>query len=86
MRKVDISGEITGMNEARTVVLKDGSAARVCDTVFRDGSDGIKLSLWDDDINKCKVGSKVRIENGYVTTYRGERQLNIGKFGSLHFL
>ena len=86
MRKVDISGEITALPAYRTVVLKNGDAVRVSDATFRDGSDSIKLSLWNDHIEKCKVGARVRIENGYVTTYRGEKSLNIGRFGSLHFL
>jgi len=85
-KKVDISGEITAMPESRTVHLRVGGIALVCDATFRDGSDAIKLSLWDDQIKQCKVGARIRIENGYVTTYRGEKSLNIGKFGSLHFL
>jgi len=85
-RRVDISGEITAMPESRTVSLRTGGIALVCDATFRDGSDAIKLSLWDDQIKQCKVGALIKIKNGYVTTYRGEKSLNIGKFGSLHFL
>jgi len=86
MRKVDISGEITAIPESRTVNLRVGGIALVSDATFRDGSGAVKLSLWDDQIKQCKVGSRVRIENGYTNSYRGEIKLNIGKFGSLHFL
>jgi len=86
MKKVDISGEITAMPQARMVTLKNGGTAMVCDATFRDGSDAIKLSLWDDQIKQCKVGARIRIENGYINSYRGEKSLNIGRFGSLHFL
>jgi ssDNA-binding replication factor A large subunit len=30
-----------------------------------------------------KVNDTVRVENGYVTSFRGEIQLNVGKFGTL---
>jgi len=85
-RRVEVSGEITKMAPPRTVILKNGDAARVCDATLRDGSGAIKLSLWNDDIERCKEGSRVRIENGYINSYRGELSLNTGKFGSLHFL
>jgi len=29
------------------------------------------------------VGNKVKIENGYVTSWSGQLQLNIGKFGTM---
>jgi ssDNA-binding replication factor A large subunit len=29
------------------------------------------------------VGNKVKIENGYVTSFKGEIQLNVGKFGTM---
>jgi len=32
------------------------------------------------------VGDKIKIENGYVTSFKGEIQLNIGKFGKLTVL
>jgi len=86
MRRVDISGEITAMPDNRIVSLKAGGTATVCDATFSDGSSNIKLSLWDDDIKKCKVGDRVRVENGYTNSYRGEVKLNIGRFGKLAFL
>ena len=34
-------------------------------------------------IDKVKVGSKVKISNGYVKEFQGEPQLTAGKFGKL---
>jgi ssDNA-binding replication factor A large subunit len=30
-----------------------------------------------------KVNDKIKVENGYVTAFKGEIQLNVGKFGKL---
>jgi ssDNA-binding replication factor A large subunit len=29
------------------------------------------------------VNDRIRIENGYVTSFKGEVQLNVGKYGKL---
>ena len=43
----------------------------------------IKLTLWNDQIEMVNVNDVIRIENGYITSFRGEIQLNAGKFGTL---
>jgi replication factor A1 len=43
----------------------------------------IKLTLWNDQIEMVNVNDIIRIENGYITSFRGEIQLNVGKFGTL---
>jgi replication factor A1 len=54
--------------------------------MLKDDSGEIKLSLWDDQIDQVKQGSKVRITNGYTNSFRGELRLNVGKFGKLEVL
>ena len=86
MRRVDAEGEIAEMSEPRTVNLKSGDEARVADCMLKDDSGQIKLSLWDDQIDQVKVGSKVRITNGYTNSFRGEVRLNVGKYGKMDIL
>jgi len=43
----------------------------------------IKLTLWNKQIDQVSVNDTVQIENGYVTSFRGEIQLNVGKYGKL---
>lgn len=84
MRKVDVEGIISEIPEPRNVTLRTGQQARVADCVLQDASGTIKLSLWNDDIDKVQVGSKVRIESGYISSFRGELRLNVGRFGHLY--
>lgn len=86
MRRVDAEGEIAEMSEPRNVNLKSGDEARVADCMLKDESGQIKLSLWDDQIDQVKVGSKVRITNGYTNSFRGELRLNVGKYGKMDVL
>jgi len=81
-----IEGSIDSISEPRTVNLKTGGQAQVADAMLKDDTGQIKLTLWDAQIKMVKQGSKVRIENGYITTFRGENSLNVGKYGKLTVL
>ena len=82
-RQIDVDGTIQSISEPRTVNLKFGGTAQVADAVLTDDSGEVKLTLWGDDINKVKQGSKVQIKNGYTKEFRGEISLNVGKYGTL---
>lgn len=77
---------IDSISEPRTVNLKTGGQAQVADAILKDETGQIKLTLWDAQIKMVKQGSKVRIENGYISTFRGENSLNVGKYGKLEVL
>ena len=81
-----VEGVIDSISEPRTVNLKAGGQAQVADAVLKDDTGQIKLTLWDAQIKMVKQGSKVRIENGYISTFRGENSLNVGKYGKLEVI
>ena len=80
---VTVSGEVIAKDEPREVVTKYGKKLRVADAILRDDSGEIKLSLWEDDIEKLNVGDKISIENGWITEFKGNLQISIGKNGKL---
>ncbi len=81
-----VEGTIETISEPRTVNLKTGGQAQVADAVLKDDTGQIKLTLWDAQIKMVKQGSKIRIENGYISSFRGENSLNVGKYGKLQVL
>ena len=83
MKKVDIVGRITDKPEPREVMLRTGQKARVADLTITDETGNVKLTLWDDQIDKVDVNDTAKIENGYVNSFRGEIRLNVGRFGKL---
>jgi replication factor A1 len=62
---------------------KFGKKGRVCNAVAKDATGSIKLTLWNDDIDKVNAGDTIKIENGWVGEWQGELQLSTGKFGKL---
>lgn len=85
MTKLDkVEGTVENIGEPRTVNLKAGGQAQVADAILKDETGQIKLTLWDAQIKMVKAGSKVSIENGYISSFKGENSLNVGKFGKLN--
>jgi len=86
MRGVNVRGEITEVSEAKEVVTRYGTTAKVATATLKDDSGSVKLILWNEDIDKVSPGSLVEINNGYTVAFRGVLQLNIGRFGKLMVL
>jgi replication factor A1 len=86
MRSINVEASVVSVSESRTVNKRDGGTAKVADVVIKDDSGEIKLSLWEDQIAMVKAGSKISIENGYTTSFRGENQLSVGKYGKLNIV
>lgn len=83
MRNVNVTGRVESISEPRTVNLRTGGTAQVADAFLSDDSGRIKLSLWDDQIEMVVEGDEISIENGYTQAFRGENNLNIGRYGKL---
>jgi replication factor A1 len=83
-RAVNITAKVVSKTEIRDIPMgRDGSAHKVCDALIGDETGVVYLTLWDDNIEKVNEGDSVRVENGYVTLFKGNIRLNIGKYGKL---
>ncbi|MEM2341773.1 MAG: OB-fold nucleic acid binding domain-containing protein [Candidatus Bathyarchaeia archaeon] len=87
MRKVSLVAKVLEISEPREVTSRfSGETFRVADAIIGDETGTIKLSLWNEQIERVNVNDTIKIENGYVRSFRGERQLNVGKYGKLTVL
>ena len=83
-RAVNVTAKVVSKSEIRDIPMgRDGSAHKVCDALVGDETGSIYLTLWDDNIEKVNEEDTVRIENGYVTLFKGNMRLNIGKYGKM---
>jgi replication factor A1 len=83
MKRVEVTAKILNISETREVTTRAGEQSRVATADVSDDSGTIKLTLWSEQIDQVKVNDNVKIENGYVTSFRGETQLNVGRYGKL---
>jgi replication factor A1 len=83
-KAVNVTAKVVSKTEIREIPMgRDGSAHKVSDALIGDETGVVYLTLWDDNIEKVNEGDTVRIENGYVTLFKGNIRLNIGKYGKL---
>jgi replication factor A1 len=55
----------------------------VANALIADDTGTIKLCLWNEQIDSVALGDTIQIENARTSMFRGERQLSIGKKGTL---
>ena len=79
---VDVTVDVVDVGSAREF-QKFGKPGRVATAVAKDETGDIKLSLWNEEIDKIQAGDKVHIINGYVNEWQGEMQLTAGRMGKL---
>ena len=83
MKKITLKAEILEISEPTSVVTRFGNMANVANALVSDESGKIKLCLWNEQIDIVSAGDIVEIENASVSTFKGERQLRIGRKGVL---
>jgi replication factor A1 len=84
MKRVTVEANVVEKGEPREVRSRyKDETYMVADAVVADETGSIKLTLWNEQIEQVEVGNKVKIDNGYVTSFKGEIQLNVGKFGTM---
>lgn len=80
--KVEVEAQIIEMSNIREFE-KFGRTGRVCNVVIKDDSGKIQLTLWDEQIDNFLVNDTIKVSNGYVKEWQGEKQLSVGKYGKI---
>jgi replication factor A1 len=87
MRKVDVEANVVEKSDAREVRSRyTNDTYMVADATIEDETGKITLTLWNEQVEQVSVGDRVRIENGYIKSFREILQLNSGKYGTLTVL
>ena len=84
MKRVSVEAKVTEKSDPREVLsrFKD-QTLKVATAMIEDETGTIKLTLWNEQIDRVNVNDRIKVENGYVTSFRGEIQLNVGRYGTL---
>jgi replication factor A1 len=83
MKRINLTAKVIDKSDTREVTsrFKD-QTLKVATASIADDSGTIKLTLWNEQINQVNVNDTVKVQNGYVTSFKGEIQLNIGRYGT----
>lgn len=86
MKRVNLEAKVLEVSTSSLVQTRYGNNARVTVAWVADETGKIKLSLWNAQADFFNVGDTVQIKNASVSTFRGERQLRLGKKGTVTIL
>jgi len=82
MSHVNMTAQVLSASESKQVVTSAGVDHEILELNVGDKSGSIKLVLWDEKITPdLKTGDKVKIENGFVTSFKGIWRINVGRYG-----
>lgn len=85
MGSVDVVVDIVDVGVPREF-QKFGKPGRVATAIAKDETGDVKLSLWNEDIERVKAGDRVHISNGYANEWQGEIQLTTGRMGKMEIV
>lgn len=79
---ISIEARVISTEEPRTF-SKFGKEGKVCNALIADSTGEVSLILWNDDIDKVEAGDAIKLENGWCSEFKGQKQVSSGKFGKL---
>jgi len=83
MNNVNIKVKVLSISEPKQVTTGTGIEHEILEAKVEDETGSIVLVLWDEKIILLKVGDALQIENGFVTSFKGEWRINVGKYGEV---
>jgi hypothetical protein len=84
MSHVHLKAKVLEVTQPKHVVTRYGNLASLAKALIADETGKIKLCLWNEQIDSVAAGDTIQIENARTSTFRGERQLSLGKKGTLN--
>ncbi len=83
-RDVDVVFSVVEKESERNVTSRqDGLEHRVAEYRVADETGSVKLTLWDEDVDRVEVGKTYELKHGYTSTFRGQLRLRKGRYGQL---
>ena len=85
-KHVTVKARVLKISKPKLVSTRFGFQTYVSNAVIRDETGTIDLSLWNNQVAAISEGDIVQIENGYVASFMGKRQLRIGRRGEINIV
>ena len=83
MKHVNLRARVLEISKSVSVSTRFGNSAVLANALIGDKTGTIKLTLWEAQIDSVSVGDIVQIRDAQVFTFKGEKQLRIGRKGTL---
>jgi len=82
MENITLVARVVEIGEKINVKTRYGEVPLAV-AIIEDETGRIRLNLWRQQAELVKVGSIVRIENGFVRSFKNQLEINIGSRGKI---
>ena len=86
MKKVDLRAEVLEIEKPQLIHTQYGNSLMLTNVWIGDETGKAKLCLWGEHADLPVIGDIVQIKHASVRTFKEEKLLSLGKFGSLIIL
>jgi replication factor A1 len=86
MKKINLNLEVLETSEPSRVHTQFRDNAIVSNAVVGDETGKVLLCLWDQQVNIVEPGDCIEVKNAHVAMFKGEKQLRLGKSGTVTVL
>jgi len=83
MGNVDANVKVSDISELKQITTGAGVEHKIIELKVQDETGSITLVLWNDKIIPIKVGDMLEIKNSFVTSFKGDWRINVGKYGNV---
>jgi len=83
MKHINLKAKVQEIPKPAQVHTQFGNTAMVVNAIVGDETGTIKLCLWEGQISTVNIDDEIEIRNAQVCLFRGEKQIRLGKNGTL---
>lgn len=77
---INLSVEIQSLEDGRNTE----GGAKLQEGIVVDSTGQVKITFWEDQVNKFKKGDKITMTTGWCKSFEGQLQISSGKFGKIN--
>jgi replication factor A1 len=83
MSSVNIRVTVSEILKPKQIITGKGVEHEILEAKVEDETGAITLVLWNEKILPLKVGDVLQIGNGFMTSFKGDWRINVGKYGEI---
>lgn len=83
MKRINLKAQVIEISKPKLVLTRFNDYVVFANATLSDETSTIKLTLWNGRINMVSINDIVQVLNANVIVFRGEKQLRIGRNGTL---
>lgn len=85
MSNISLEGKVVEISESRSVNTRFGKR-EVASALIKDETGEISLTLWQNQIDKVRIGDRISIKGAFVTRFKEKLQVNVPRSGSIEVI